>query len=609
MKILIVSLHVRHSAQAVALAAGNLKAALPQDLRQTTQLLDLYLQQSTLQMLEEINAAHADLIAFSLYLWNRAQILELADALKKQSDSPFVLAGGPEASADSSRLLASGLFNAVLRGEGEESFPLLVKRFSDGNSLAGLAGVCTDSQHPPAAACCCDIEQLKSPWLSHLLEPSQGGVLWEVARGCPFNCSFCYDAKGMAGVRPLPHPRLVSELELFVHNGVEQVWVLDSTFNAPPKRGQKLLRMLIEKAPELHYHLEAKADFIDAKTIELLSQLSCSIQLGLQSADTEVLAGLNRKINPQRFWAGVELLANSRLTFGLDLIYGLPGDSYGGFTASLGRILHYRPNQIDIFPLALLPGTSLYEQKKSMGLIADDQPPYLLQQSNDFSAQQMRACALLTAAVDLFYNRGRAVGFMLPFCTTLKISLLSLLTSFRDWFIKNMGEEKLLTSKNQSVSQILQLQQDFIQQMFKDAGQHELLPLVADILNYHYYYAESLMSDETLPASGSVSTEWTLQLAKGVHLIDFRCDILGALEEEEIDLQRWTKLVDRTPTTVLMFRRGHQVFSELLTDEFTEILLRAQKGLTGHQLIAGMPQEESLELLEFALQEGILEAT
>jgi len=609
MKILIASLHVRLSAQAVPLAAGNLKAALPKKLRQQTQLLDFTLQQPVAEMLEEIKGAAPDLIAFSLYLWNRQQIIELAKELKAAPRPPFILVGGPEASADSLRLLATGLFDALLRGEGEESFSRLAECLSRDESLAGIPGLYLAAEQPLPAACSCDIAQLKSPWLEKILNPVNGGVLWEVARGCPFRCDFCYDAKGIAGVRPLPLPRLGAELESFAQNGTEQIWVLDSTFNAPPKRGHQLLQLLLDKGPQFHYHLEAKAEFIDDKTIDLLSQLSCSIQLGLQSTDDTVLAGLNRKIDPLKFWAGVDKVASSGLTFGLDLIYGLPGDSFAGFCTSLDRSLAYRPNQVDIFPLAVLPGTALFQQQKTLGLEADPQPPYLLHQSPDFSTAAMKDCSLLAAATDIFYNSGRAVGFMLPLCTALRISPLRLLENFRDWFIHHRGgEETLLQQQKLTALQILPLQQDFLQQCFGDARQTKSWPLVADILDYHFHYAETLLGPETLPTDDEISPSQRLQRATGACLIDFRCDILGAIETEAIDLKRWEKLVEQTPTGGLMIKRGNQVFTEVLTDEFTELLRRAQTAQTRQQLLAGLPPAEAEELLQFALQEGLLVA-
>ena len=68
MRILLPTLHVRPSAQAIPLAAGCLKACLPQSLRATTQLLDLFPEPSDADLLEQILAPQPQVIAFPLYL-------------------------------------------------------------------------------------------------------------------------------------------------------------------------------------------------------------------------------------------------------------------------------------------------------------------------------------------------------------------------------------------------------------------------------------------------------------------------------------------------------------------------------------------------------------
>ncbi len=607
MKILLVSLHVRNSPQAVALAAANLKAALPAEDRDNTRMLDFELQQSLADMLVAIRATGAALIAFSLYLWNRQRVLELVAALKQQPDPPFILLGGPEASADTRRLLEGELVDAVLRGEGEEGFRELVACLKRGADPSGISGLCLSPERIADTACC-DLEHLPSPWLSDTLRPVAGGVLWEVARGCPFRCSFCYDAKGMAGVRPLPFERLSAELETFVRQGVEQVWVLDSTFNAPPRRGKQLLRLLHNKAPQLHFHLEAKAEFIDAETITLLEQLSCSLQLGLQTADAAVLAGLNRNIDPKRFWSGVEQVSNSGLTFGLDLIYGLPGDSYQGVMASIEQALAYRPNQLDIFPLAVLPGTELHAQKELYQLRCQALPPYLLRSSEDFSARQLESCAEWKATVDLFYNRGRAVAFFLPFCAALQVSALQLLEEFRDWRIEQTGSRAALLEHDAlDTAQIFDLQREFLETCFRRAGRSDLWPLASDVLIYHYHYAEALLGCETLPALNEIAPEEPLQLAAGVRLIEFGHEILGAMESEEIDLPRWKRLLKPAPSWGLMIRRGREILCEELEERFVELLSRARHPQSALQLLRGFEPELGDELLQFALQEGLLE--
>jgi radical SAM superfamily enzyme YgiQ (UPF0313 family) len=601
MKILLVSLHVNRSPQALPLAAANLKAALPLEVQHNTHLLNFYLSQPFEIILAQIIAAQADLVAFSVYVWNRQSALKLATALRQQKNAPFIVMGGPEASADADRLLAGNHLDALVCGEGEAAFAQLVKQLSQGQPLGKIEGICYPQQPVCIPGAALRVEELPSPWLSGVLKPVAGGVLWEVARGCPFNCSFCYDAKGIAGVRLFPSARLAAELDIFNQADVSQVWVLDSTFNAPAARGHRLLQLLLERAPHLHYHLEAKAEFIDRKTIALLQKLSCSVQLGLQSTNHEVLAQLNRRINPERFWQGVELLSTAGLTFGFDLIYGLPGDSPEGFAGSLNRAQLFRPNHIDIFPLAVLPGTLLARQSQTLGLRADPQPPYLLRESREFSRQQMHDCALLAAAFDLFYNRGRAVGFLLPFCNALRQSPLEFIQSFRAWFCQiHATPDELLAGENYDNQQIFKIQQAFIAWLFNRHGRKKWLALARDILCYHFYYAETLLGPEVLPRPESCPTEGQFQLAAGVQLLEFTYDLVDALASSEIDLPQWLRYLEKTPTSALMLRRGGQVMCEAVSCEFADFLRHPQ-------IRRGKNQAEHTEFLEFSWQQGLLE--
>ena len=311
MHILLPTLHVRPSAQAIPLAAGCLKACLPKELRKSTQLLDLFPAQADEDILRQIRSQQPQVVAFSLYLWNRTRILALCKKLRQLQPEIILLAGGPEASADGQKVITEGELDGVICGEGEAVFPQLLTALAAQKLPTDLPGF-LPAQHPDhtcKAAVCSDLTALPSPWLQGNLPLQPGcGVLWEVARGCRFNCAFCYDAKGQQGVRPLPIERLAAELDLFTEKQVAQIWILDSTFNSPPQRGKQLLQLLIEKAPQIHYHLEAKADFLDTETAEMLSYLSCSVQIGLQSADPEILKPLQRSFKPHQMKKALQQL-------------------------------------------------------------------------------------------------------------------------------------------------------------------------------------------------------------------------------------------------------------------------------------------------------------
>ena len=285
MKIVFCTLHVRRSSQAVPLAAGCLAAALPVGLCTSTRLVDAYPEQSDREILDAILSATPDVIAFPVYVWNRQRIIRLARQLRQSSQSIYLIAGGPEATGDPAGLLSAAPWNALVHGEGEAALTSLLESLADGLPRQPLPGVTLMSEQGPLPAekmSHSDLDEATSPWLSGVIEPSSSGVLWEVARGCAFSCDYCFEARGQQGVRTLPKQRLKAELELFIDRGVDQVWVLDSTFNYPPERGVELLELLLQVAPDLHYHLEAKADFIDRRTVSLLGKLNCSVQIGLQ---------------------------------------------------------------------------------------------------------------------------------------------------------------------------------------------------------------------------------------------------------------------------------------------------------------------------------------
>ena len=77
-------------------------------------------------------------------------------------------------------------------------------------------------------------------------------------------------------------------------------------------------------------------------------------------ATPQALKYLHRSFDRERFDHVCRLLNQYGITYGIDLIYALPGDSHETFVASLDYALSQRPNQLDIFPLSVLPGTELY---------------------------------------------------------------------------------------------------------------------------------------------------------------------------------------------------------------------------------------------------------
>ena len=91
------------------------------------------------QVLAALLAEAPDVVAFSVYLWNRQPTLELADALVTARPGLRVVLGGPEVSFDGPELFARhpGV-SALVRGEGEIPLRGLLAAWARGEEPDGV---------------------------------------------------------------------------------------------------------------------------------------------------------------------------------------------------------------------------------------------------------------------------------------------------------------------------------------------------------------------------------------------------------------------------------------------------------------------------------------
>ncbi|HAK45834.1 MAG TPA: hypothetical protein DCO79_07945 [Spirochaeta sp.] len=420
MTIFLISIHVEKSPPAFPLAAAILKTALLKDGRTSDadiRLPEYYLPLDTAAVAETLIAEGADFYCFSAYTWNSAEIISLAAELKNRDPNIKLIVGGPQATAMDGDFKKTGHFDRIIRGEGEDLIAQAVKESNADKTV--FDAVVTD------------FERSASPYPAVMKEISgHDGILWEVARGCPYSCSFCYESRGCKTVRTIPDNRIISELKTFKRNNVEKIWVLDPTFNHSTIHAQKVLEAIINTHPDAHYTFEIRAELMSEKLCDMLSGLSTSLQIGLQTTNPAALKQINRSLAPQKFLDKCRMMSDYGLTYGIDLIYGLPDDNYESFCKSLDFAVSAGPNNIDIFPLSVLPGTELAEHADKLGIIDSGFPHYTTDHNNSFTKAEMSKAALTTEAVDSLYNKEQAFSWFNTAAAALHRTPSALFESF-----------------------------------------------------------------------------------------------------------------------------------------------------------------------------------
>jgi len=100
--------------------------------------------------------------------------------------------------------------------------------------------------------------------------------------------------------------------------------------------------------------------------IDLLESYSFRMvaELGLQSIDESVLKECNRTYNIEKIEAGIECLEKSNLFYRMDLMYGLPGDTFFKFYRSARFLVNHsrKQNQLRAHHFMLLNNSSFYDE-------------------------------------------------------------------------------------------------------------------------------------------------------------------------------------------------------------------------------------------------------
>ncbi len=619
MRITLVASHPYPSPQALPLANAFLKsylATIPTLNDQVTvTLCDLFTGEPPADGVAAILATRPDVVGISLYLWNRGQAGEIVRDLRRERPGIPLFAGGPEATADPSGVLADAPYDFLIVGEGETTFAAVVARLLAGQSTADLPGVALlqkgELRLLPGHSIE-DLDLIPSPFLNGIIDPAAyPGILWQLSRGCTFACDYCFDAKDGRGVRRFSLQRVEAELTWFARMGIAQVFVLDSTFNQDLRRAKAILRLIKRHAPHIHFHFEVRSEFIDRELARLFAQITCSLQIGLQSADPLVLKGVKRAFNRDDFIERVGLLNETGAIFGFDLIYGLPQDTLQGFAASLDFAIELYPNHLDIFPLAVLPGTPLAARSAELGLRHLCAPPYTLLESPTFAADEMARAEELATACDIFYSRGKAVSWFNAIIAPLGLTPSGFFASFRSWLAAARGEH--IRHTELSDPEIWQLQRAFLSELFALKDADRFLPIALDLVDYHYHYAAALMAvppelptDRELGQLPLLEVPW--QVSSATQLASFNYEIFDLLEAGEPDLPAFADCFSPSGSWAAIYPRGDEVFTESIAEPYFN-LLRQLDGSAPAGRIADtleIPTAEAASFLEFAAAEGIV---
>ena len=168
----------------------------------------------------------ADLVGFSIYVWNERISLEIARRLKVIKPEIITVFGGPQVpDKPEAWLVSNPQIDRVIHNEGERAFLALVEGIDDNAQALRFMRLN-------------DLDEIPSPFLEGTFDsliaanPDEKWIgLWETNRGCPFRCTFCdWGSATAAKVTKFGMERLQAEVDWFARHRIEYIFCCDANF-------------------------------------------------------------------------------------------------------------------------------------------------------------------------------------------------------------------------------------------------------------------------------------------------------------------------------------------------------------------------------------------
>lgn len=387
-----------------------LRKYIPNDLQHSFhgKVIDFSHDDEPTTMASVINAEAPSIVGLTAYIWNSTCLLEVARIIKASSPQTILIAGGPQVSpmamdiAMQNPYLDAVAFSPI---NGELILLSFVENIMRGTSLSHVPGIVfrnEDHQFIESKAMLPDLNfnTLPSPYELEeeiFSQDKEYMAAIETSRGCPYGCGFCFWDKGRRRVEYFPLARCFSDIEKAYNNPkAKTVHINDANFLTDSVRAEKILHHIMKQksiaSTIIAFHFE---DLTEA-TAKLMGSLpGFRFALSIQTTNPAALdcvGGYRRFSNAAFFTEKLNLLKKwvPEATLLMDLMLGLPEDTYNGFMETLDFCLAIEPSDITVnYPVYLLPGSRFFDQRDKLGIICLAEPPYPIIETKSFPKSEI----------------------------------------------------------------------------------------------------------------------------------------------------------------------------------------------------------------------------
>jgi len=359
--------------------------------------IDLLQAEKGLQQLEQkVTAFQPEVVAISVrnidnvihqrLLTHLGELARQTDVIRRHSEVRIVV-GGPAISILGCNALLHIDADFAVLGEGEESFPALLRQIAGEQAYWKVPGVCAHGQKEliqveprrPERFGPSGMQRWLKDWRSY----AQQGATWPVQckRGCPLHCTYCtYPGIEGRAMRRRPPQEIVEEIRLVQQSvGPRCFEFIDSVFNMPEGYAIELCEAIIHSGLKVNLTtMGVNPRFLSAELLAVMKRAGFnSLMITPESASDPVLDAMKKGFTREDVIRGAQLMRKAGIRSMWFFMLGAPGETRETAEETVSfaeQYLNWR-GALSMFTtgIRILPGTELARQVVEQGYLPADQ--------------------------------------------------------------------------------------------------------------------------------------------------------------------------------------------------------------------------------------------
>jgi radical SAM superfamily enzyme YgiQ (UPF0313 family) len=189
------------------------------------------------------------------------------------------------------------------------------------------------------------------------------------ARGCPYGCKFCADAR--TKVREETLEQIIEDVRTLAELGVKAIRVQDDVLTLKDKRCRQLADIFHDHG--MLWRGNTRVNLIDPGLFKYMASKGCiELGFGVEHADPRMLKIMDKGTTPEKNTLGIKMCQDAGMVAKAFLLIGFPGENEESIENMKKWIIETRPSACAWSLFQPFPGSDVWNHPERYGVTLPD---------------------------------------------------------------------------------------------------------------------------------------------------------------------------------------------------------------------------------------------